>query len=476
MTGLYGFALKIVAFALFGSVLPQSSGTPLTKEAVTSLFGAEKGGAAVLKDQTKGEVERLGVDFELDPKTEQEFRVLGMDQALLTLIRNRARITALTVQCEPVECEVTIYDEVVGTTVAARLTKSPVKPGLVPIKVSARGFETGRMDVPVSPGEHSTAARFKMEPLKGGLDVTCERKMPVIGEPLVCGISLVGPNGLTRKGVTKEGRFTLDGLPIGEYDIEATAPPCHLSATAKTWVVPPDVRTQAFQLEPDEWGCKTESQVYDAIVDSLGGKTIFTAGTLAKNTARMRLAGDPPSIGMLNGVQVTEYVAPNRLRWDMRIAATRWNVIYDGTTVGSSGDKNRYGGKEFAQELEFSIRLFSMLRLPYILSRIHGKFDMKKGAPLELVASSADERFTFRLREDYSPLKVVYERLTAPRSIQEMEFEQFKSIGQDLILPHVMVLKYPDRPKHEHSFEYDKIDISPPARTQIKEDVFKVPK
>ena len=54
-------------------------------------------------------------------------------------------------------------------------------------------------------------------------------------------------------------------------------------------------------------------------------------------------------------------------------------------------------------------------------------------------------------------------------SQEEIEFAQYKSIGQDLKLPHVIILRYPDRPKHEHIFEYDKIDTS----AQIKETLFK---
>jgi hypothetical protein len=477
MTGLYGFAVKIVVYAMLGSVLPQTPAAPLSKELVTKLFSYEKAkGNDVLKDSTKNEVERVGVDFELDAKTEQEFSALGMDRVLLNVIRSNPRITSLAVQCEPVECEVSIYDEVVGTTVASNLIKYHVKPGLVPIKVAAAGFEIGRLDVPVSAGENVKVRKFTLEPLKGGLAVTCVPTVPVIADPLVCGITIIGPRGFSTKGVTTEGRFTLGELPTGEYDIEASAPPCYVAATVKTWVTAPAVRTEALKLEPDDWGCKTDMQVFDAIVDSLGGKGVLTAGSISKSSARMRVVGDPPSIGMWNGIQVTEYVAPNRLRWDMTIAATKWNVIYDGTRTGSSGDKKKYSGTEFAQELEHSIRLFSAMRLPQLLSTMRAKFDVKKAAKLVVTAVSADERFTFYLKEDYSLSKVVYERLTAPTSKQEVEYAQFKPVGQDFMLPHVVILTYDDRPKHRHIFEYSEIDISPPARAQVKEDLFKVPK
>ncbi len=50
-----------------------------------------------------------------------------------------------------------------------------------------------------------------------------------------------------------------------------------------------------------------------------------------------------------------------------------------------------------------------------------------------------------------------------------MEFGQIKPVGQDLSLPHVVILRYPDRPKHEHVLEYDKIDLS----AQFKDSTFK---
>jgi len=73
------------------------------------------------------------------------------------------------------------------------------------------------------------------------------------------------------------------------------------------------------------------------------------------------------------------------------------------------------------------------------------------------------------LNADFSPAKVLHEHLTPPRSQEEVEFAQYKPINQDLKLPHVVILRYPDRPKHEQVFQYDKIDIT----AQVKEEQFK---
>src|SRR4030095_788599 len=115
----YSIAVKMVVVAMFGLFLPQSTNNlPMTKDEVRRLFNNLKNDQ-ILKDETKEAVNQRGVDFELDPVTEREFRDAGMDQPLLDAIRRNARITTLTVQCEPVECEVTINNEVVGTTAGA---------------------------------------------------------------------------------------------------------------------------------------------------------------------------------------------------------------------------------------------------------------------------------------------------------------------------------------------------------------------
>jgi hypothetical protein len=172
----------------------------------------------------------------------------------------------------------------------------------------------------------------------------------------------------------------------------------------------------------------------------------------------------------LKEVQVVELVAPNRLRWDMAMpGGSKWHVTYDGSKTGSGGDKKRYGGSRLAQELESSIRTFSAMRLPVVLSQILDKFDIKKGSNLVLVADSRDDRYTFYLNEDFLPLKLLHERLTPPVSREELEFGQYKPILQDLKLPYVVILRYPDRPKHEHVFHYDRIEVS----TQITEERLK---
>ena len=154
---------------------------------------------------------------------------------------------------------------------------------------------------------------------------------------------------------------------------------------------------------------------------------------------------------------------------DMTIpGGSKWQVLFDGTKTNSGGDKKKYGGTPFAQELESSIRVFSMMRLPLVLSQILDKFDIKKGPDLVLVADSRDDRFTFQLNADFSLFKLLHEHLTAPVSRRNWNSDN-KSIGQDLKLPYVVILRYPDRPKHEHVFQYDKIEPD----TQMKEEQFK---
>jgi hypothetical protein len=256
---------------------------------------------------------------------------------------------------------------------------------------------------------------------------------------------------------------------LGEYEVEAKAPPDYFPQTQTVWIPNSDVRNLTIELVEDPWGSKTPLQVFDAIVGSLGGKESLNAVNDTRNTARMNLTGDPASIGNWKEIQVSELAAPNRLRWDLAIAGNKWRVVFDGTKTGSNGDKKKYGGTPFAQELESSIRVFSMMRLPFVLSQILGKFDVKKGPNLVLIADSRDDRYTFFLNEDYSPLKLLHEHLTAPMSREEVEFGQYKSIGQDLKLPYVMILRYPERPRHEQVFQYEKIE----PNVQMKEEYFR---
>src|SRR5262249_18804663 len=316
---------------------------PMSKDEVKRLYNNLKNDPN-LKDATKQAVYQRGVEFELDALTEREFRAAGMDQALLDAIRRNAKITTLTIQCEPVECEVTINNEVAGSTYATVLTKSGVKPGLLTIKVSAPpNYQSKTAEVRVSPGEHLRVPKFTLDPLTGGLAVIC-KPAPV------CGITIKGPNGFVKTGEASQQRFNVQGLSLGAYEIEATALPDYFPKTEKVWVSGAELRSVDVELDEDPWGSKTPLQVFDAVTDSLGGKAILENGRLSKNTARMRLEGDPPSIGRTNA-QVVETVAPNRLRWEMTIAGGKWKVNYDGTRVTSDGDK-KYRGTEFAQELE----------------------------------------------------------------------------------------------------------------------------
>jgi len=457
----HSILIRAVLVAVLGLAMPQSSDNqPMTKEEVTKAF-------RVLQkrdtDSLKNEIARRGVDFELDAGTERAFRGIGMDQPLLDNIGRNAKITAVIVQCQPVECKVSINNNVAGTTESTLLNVSPVKPGLVIVEVNAPNFEKQTAEVHLSPGERRKVP-FVLSPLKGGLNIKC---VPAA----VCAITVKGKdNGYSNSGETSpQQSLTVQGLPLGEYEVEAKAPPEYFPQTQTVWIPNSEVRNLTIELVEDPWGSKTPLQVFDAIVGSLGGKESLTAGNYTRNTARMNLTGDPTSIGNWKEIQVSELAAPNRLRWDLAIAGSKWRVVFDGAKTGSSGDKKKYGGTPFAQELESSMRVLSMMRLPFVLSQILGKFDIKKGPNLVLIADSRDDRYTFSLNEDYSPLKLLHEHLTAPMSREEVEFGQYKSIGEDLKLPFVMILRYPERRKHEQVFQYEKIE----PNVQMKEEYFR---
>jgi hypothetical protein len=139
--------------------------------------------------------------------------------------------------------------------------------------------------------------------------------------------------------------------------------------------------------------------------------------------------------------------------------------------VKSKGDK-RFSGSAFGQELERGIRLFSSLRLPSILPAIKSGYRLIKqgneSGPI-LVAESPVDRYTFSLSETYIPQKLLHEHLIVPRSREEMEFGKYSLIQSGLKLPHIMILRYPDRPRQEQIIEFDRIDTT----SVVKESTFK---
>jgi hypothetical protein len=455
----YGIAVVLLVsqFAVIGFSAPQSDAKrPLDCERVRRLSQLVKTQTIEKKDLLS-QIKDLGVDFEMNSACGSSLRN-EVDFDVIQEIQNNLRAATVVVQCEPVECAVTVNGEAAGTTVASRLTKSQVIPGSVTVEVKADNHEPQSKVVTVGTGERPTV-RFALVPERGSLAISCQ--------PDDCAISVIGQTGVVRAVKAREGKASVPELATGGYDVEVTGE-CYRPQTQKAWVTAPNAGKLDVKLVEDKWCRMTPLEVFDRILDSLGGKNILAAGASSKNTGKMRLSGDPPSIGNWPSIQLVEFVGTENLRWDMTIAGTKWSVLSVGPKISSKGDRKKYSGTEFGQELEHSIQLFSTMRLPAILSTARAKFDIKKGTELIMIAELPDDRYTFHLKEDFFPFKVVHEHLVAPQSVVEMEFAQNKPIGQDLKLPHVLILRYPDRPKHQHVIEYDKIDLSASTKDAFK--------
>src|SRR5207248_1107153 len=135
---------------------------------------------------------------------EQELRTLGMPQTLINLIKSQIKTGTITVQCEPVECQVSINDEAVGSTFASVLTKSQVMAGAVKAKVTALNVETQIADVQLSAGQHLNIPNVTMHAPKGALNVTCD--------PVDCSLHRSGPDGFVTIATTAQQRFSIDNL------------------------------------------------------------------------------------------------------------------------------------------------------------------------------------------------------------------------------------------------------------------------
>src|SRR5262245_57077697 len=145
----YFALISLFVATMFGFPSPQvKTDRPLTSAQVLNAFTAERNSLKSrssgpnLAGKTKAEVERVGVDFEADSKTEQEFRRAGMPNDLIDAIKRNLRTATLLIKCEPVECDVTIAGSPAGKTFGGALTKTAVPAGDTVITATAPNFET----------------------------------------------------------------------------------------------------------------------------------------------------------------------------------------------------------------------------------------------------------------------------------------------------------------------------------------------
>jgi hypothetical protein len=250
----------------------------------------------------------------------------------------------------------------------------------------------------------------------------------------------------------------VEELPDGEFTINVEADGFR-PASSSFVVRAPNTANATFKLAPDEWAGKSAVDVVELMTSKVGPLDLVHYSITAKSDGQTSITGDPASIGNWTA-ELSESSVANKLRWEMRITGRRWTVAFDGTTARSDGDR-RFGGTELARELEQGIKLVTSLRLPAALMKIRSGFELRKGrvnnAPV-LVASSQSERYTFHVDENFVPRKLLYERLTSPRTQAEAEYAQYREVMPGLQLPHTMIFRYPDRPKHEQVFEFKKVD------------------
>src|SRR5262245_18447214 len=117
----------LMQLLIVSSVLSQTNATlPLNYKQVQDLWETERPEppTSSLKGLTSQAVTARGVLFEVDLRREEDMKKTGMPAALINLIKANLRAGTLTVRCEPVECKVSINDEVVGETSGSEFTKS----------------------------------------------------------------------------------------------------------------------------------------------------------------------------------------------------------------------------------------------------------------------------------------------------------------------------------------------------------------
>ncbi|HET9215810.1 MAG TPA: hypothetical protein VFR18_02455 [Terriglobia bacterium] len=424
---------------------PQAGSTrPLTWEQVLEYWKAESA-ETLRRNITRERVTQNGVAFALDEAREKELLRLKMSADLISEIKKQNRMGTLVVECEPA-CSVSVNNET-GRP-AARQTSTPVIAGTMTLAVTAPDYRPKNETLKIGAGE-VVRRSFKLDPVLGSLELECEPD---------CTASINGPNGYRSTMSTTKGRGLLEELPDGEYSLQVEAEGFR-PAESKVVVRSPNTANAHFKLAADEWAGKSAVDVVELMTQKVGPLNLVYYAITSKNDGQMTLKGDPASIGNWTA-ELVEAAVPTKLRWEMKVTSRKWTVTFDGTTARSNGDK-RFAGTEFSMELEQAIRNVTDLRLPAVLIKIRSGFDLKKGraegSPV-LVATSDVDRYTFFVDQDFVPRRILHERLKAPTRRVEAEFNQYRQVMPDLRLPHVMTLRYPERPKHEQVFEYKVVD------------------
>jgi hypothetical protein len=418
---------------------------PLTWEQVLTYWKAESS-ETLRRNITRERVTQNGVAFVLDEAREKELLRMKMGTDLINEIKKQNRVGTLVIECEPA-CSVAVNNET-GSRSPARQLTTPVIAGSVTLAVTAPDFKPRNETLKIGAGE-TVRRSFKLDPVMGSLELECEPD---------CTASISGPGGYRKTVSTSKGRGLLEELPDGEYSLQVEADGFRPSES-KVVIRSPNTANAHFKLAADEWAGKSAVDVVELMTEKVGPHNLVSYAITSKSDGQMTLKGDPASIGNWTA-ELVEAAVPTKLRWEFKITSRKWTVAFDGTTARSNGDK-RFAGTEFAMELEQGIRYVTDLRLPAVLIKIRSGFDLKKGraegSPV-IVATSDLDRYTFFVDQDFVPRRILHERVKAPTRRVEAEFGQYKEVMPGLRLPHVMILRYPERPKYEQVFEYKKVD------------------
>jgi len=426
---------------------PQTGNSrPLTWEQVVDYWKAEAA-ETLRKNITRERVTQNGVAFALDPAKERELISLKMSADLISEIKRQNRVATLIIACEP-DCSVSVNSEPPLKTSANQLTTSVIA-GPVDLEVSAPPAYKPQKETLRATGGETIRRSYKLDPVRGSLDLECTPD---------CRAVVTGPNGYRKEIATTKSHGTLEELADGEYAIQVEADGFR-PASSKAVVRAPNTANLTFKLAVEEWAGKSAVDVVELMTQRVGPANLVLHAVTSKNDGELTIKGDPSSIGDW-AAEITEASAPNKLRWEMKINGRKWTVTYDGKVVRSDGDR-RIAGTPLAKDLEQSIRHVADLRLPSVLIRIRNGHDLKKGRvdglPV-LIAISDTDRYTFFLEEDFLPRKILREELAGSRDRVEVEYEQYRQAMPELRLPFTMTLRYPDRPKHQAMFQFDKVD------------------
>jgi len=199
-------AVVVAALAFYGSA--QAQQRPFNKREMLEIVRKNSNDNTMSFADFANVIQQNGVDFEMSPQDESNFRKAGAANPVIELIRDNFRpLKSLVVRSTPGECQVVIDGQVRGTTSAAGVLVVRNIVGARKVIVRKQNYHAEERVVTVLPS--GSVTNFFLSPLPGKLNVSVNVDDAQI---------VIGNSG------TYTGKVADLELAPGSYDVEVSKP------------------------------------------------------------------------------------------------------------------------------------------------------------------------------------------------------------------------------------------------------------